>query len=359
MQEAASAFTLEGNPAQCTPFGKGHINDTYLLITDIERSYILQRINHRVFQDIPALMHNISLVISHLAKADPRPRHVLTLISTLSGSSYYLDEADNYWRCYDFITDSICLQQAENVEDLIQSAIAFGSFQNLLADFPAATLHETIPRFHDMPNRFRQLHEAIEQNRAGRLKDVGAEVAFSLSHEAEAGVLQEMVEKGELLLRVTHNDAKLSNVLLDAKTRKALCVIDLDTVMPGLVANDFGDAIRSGAATAKEDEKDLSLVNLSLERYTSFAKGFLRECGGRLTDREIETLPVGAKLMTLETNIRFLADFLNGDIYYHTSYPEHNLDRCRNQRKLIEDIEAHWQQMEDIIYDHQKEVFLA
>lgn len=349
MLQAANAFAVKGRPVQCERHGHGHINATYRLVTDEGISYVLQKINRHVFKDVPALMHNVSAVTQHLSQADPRPRHSLRLINTHEGSTYFLDDEGEYWRLYDYIPDSICLDRAESKEDFYQSAVAFGTFQNLLADFPAETLHETIPRFHDTPNRYVQFRQAVQEDAAGRGRDVQEEIAFALAREAEASVMMELLQKGELPLRVTHNDTKLNNVMLDAKTRGALCVIDLDTVMPGLAANDFGDSIRFGASTAAEDERDLSLVRLSLELYEAYTRGFLEQCGKRFTPKEIETLPLGAKLMTLENGIRFLADHLAGDVYYRISRPGHNLDRARTQFKLVQEMEAHWQEMADIL----------
>ena len=224
-------------------------------------------------------------------------------------------------------------------------------FQNQLAEFPAATLSESIPHFHDTIDRFRLFHEAIDNDKASRLESVKDEVARYLAHEEEAGTMVNMCRRGELPLRVTHNDTKLNNVMLDAATRTPLCVIDLDTVMPGLAGNDFGDSIRFGASTATEDEKDLSKVEMSLDLFKAYASGFLKACGKSLTKTEIETLPMGAKLMTLECGVRFLTDYLNGDVYFRTHYPEQNLDRCRTQIKLVEDMESKWTEMNKIIAD--------
>lgn len=232
MLQSVLGFVLEGNPVYCEKYGHGHINSTYLVRTDVGHAYILQRINHHVFKDVSALMHNIASVTRHLAKADPRPRRVLRLIPTTSDGDFHLDENGEYWRMYDFVTDSLCLQQAENPTDFYESAVAFGTFQNLLADFPAETLNETIPHFHDTPARYRQLHATIDQDALGRADGCQAEIAFALAQEKEGGVMVDMLRQGELPLRVTHNDTKLNNVMLDAQTRKALCVIDLDTVMP-------------------------------------------------------------------------------------------------------------------------------
>ena len=349
MLRQAFAFALEGTPATCERFGHGHINETYLLTTDQGHVYVMQRINQHVFRDVPALMANIVAVTGHLAKAERDPRHVLTLLPTRDGQGYLRDEEGEFWRVYDFVTDSICLQSAETQQDFYESAVAFGRFQTLLSDFPAETLSETIPRFHDTVNRYRAFHQALEADAHGRAKDVRAEIAFALDHEAEASAIIEMQRRGELPLRVTHNDTKLNNVMLDAKTRTALCVIDLDTVMPGLAGNDFGDSIRFGANTASEDERDLTRMHFSLPLYEAYVKGFLGACGQHLTAREIDTLPMCAKLMTLECGVRFLTDHLSGDVYFHTLRPGHNLDRTRTQFKLIRDMEAQWRLMADIV----------
>ncbi len=294
-------------------------------------------------------MGNIIAVTEYLKRFSPDARHVLTLVPAVDGKKYYLSPDGECWRVYEFVTDSLCLDHPEDENDLRQSGVAFGQFQNALAGFPAHTLCEVIPHFHDTPERFVQLREAIARDRAGRLKDCRAETEWYLSHEYEAPAMTGLLAKGELPLRVTHNDTKLNNVLLDREKRTPLCVIDLDTIMPGLAANDFGDSIRFGASTAAEDEKDLSRVEMSLKLYQAYTEGFLSACGGRLTDTERETLPMGAKLMTLECGARFLADYLNGDVYFHTSRPEHNLDRARTQMKLVDDMEKKWDPMRRII----------
>lgn len=352
MLPIVSAFAIEGKPLSCERYGAGHINGTYLLKTHGGRMYILQKINRHVFRNVPALMNNIVLVTGHLAKADPRPRHVLTLVPTRDGAApYHLDGEGDYWRMFDFIVNSISLQKVERSGDFYQSALAFGTFQNLLTDFPPETLHETIPRFHDTPNRFELLHKAIEADACGRVQSARREIDFVLQREAEASIMTDMQRQGFLPLRVTHNDAKLNNVILDADSREALCVVDLDTVMPGLTGNDFGDSIRFGASTAMEDEKDLGKVSLSLALYRTYAQGFLTACGKRLMAKEIETLPLGAKMMTLEATVRFLTDYLAGDVYYHIAHPNHNLLRTRTQLKLVADMESKWNEMEGIIAD--------
>lgn len=351
-------FSIEGRAFECKRYGNGHINETYLLKTDQPHDYILQQLNSHVFQNIPALMNNIIAVTNHLRRQDTDIRHVLTLVPTLKGFPYYTTETGEFWRLYEFITDSICLDKPEYVDDLRQSGVAFGDFQNRLADFPTGTLTDTIPHFHDTPDRFRLFSLAIAEDKKGRLKSARREVDQYLSHEAEASTLMDLCRNGDLPLRVTHNDTKLNNVMLDAATRKPLCVIDLDTVMPGLVANDFGDSIRFGASTAAEDERKLNRVGISLELFEAYTEGFLNACGNRLTRTEIETLPLGAKLMTLECGVRFLADYLNGDVYFHVKRPDQNFDRARTQMKLVEDIEKKWSCIQysiDHYYKHTKE----
>ena len=347
MLNICGKFQTKGAALSCEPYGNGHINATYLVKTD-EEQYILQRINHHIFQDVPGLMRNVERVTAFLAEKDPDPRHSLHLVPAKDGAAYVEAEGE-FYRMYDFVHDSICLDAPETDEDFYQSAVAFGSFQRQLADFPANELSETIPHFHDTPNRYRALRAAIEKDALGRAASCREEIEFALTREADAAVMMNLLAAGELPLRVTHNDTKLNNVMLDAKTRKPLCVIDLDTVMPGLAANDFGDSIRFGANTGAEDEKDLTKISLSLARYEAFARGFLEACGMALTPKEIETLPWGAKLMTLECGVRFLTDYLEGDTYFRIHRPEHNLDRTRTQFALVADMEKKWTQMCDIV----------
>ena len=343
-------FDIKGNAVSCEPFGIGHIHDTYLVTTDSFEKYVLQRINHRIFKDVPALMRNIDAVTRHLAKEERDPRHVLTLIKTKDGGLFFHEnETDGYYRVYRHISDSICLNRPETPMDLYQSGVAFGRFQRRLAAFPATTLTETIKRFHDTPKRYMDFKNAVHEDPMGYAGLVAKEIDFALAREEEAGIMVDMHRRGELPTRVTHNDTKLNNVMLDAITREALCVIDLDTVMPGLAGNDFGDSIRFGASTAEEDEPDQNKVSLSVPLFEAFTKGFLSACGNSLTESEIRTLPLGAKLMTLENGIRFLADYLSGDVYFHVSRPGHNLDRCRTQFALIADMERKWPELEKIV----------
>ena len=252
---------------------------------------------------------------------------------------------------YEYVTGSVCLDRAESPCDFRETGRAFGLFQQQLSDFDASQLVEVIPDFHHTPKRFQALHAAIERDSLGRAKDVRDEIAFFLEREASAGKLIQLLESGELPLRVTHNDTKLNNVMMDERTRKPLCIVDLDTVMPGLAAYDFGDAIRYGASEAAEDERDLSKVRLSLTLYRAFAEGFVSVCRDSLTPKELETLPEGARLMTLECGARFLTDYLQGDTYFHITRPEHNLDRARTQMALVRDMERQWTQMKDVIHE--------
>ena len=345
-------FQLDAQTVSCDRYGCGHINETYLVVTASGHRYILQKINHRVFRDVAGLMENVAAVTEYLRGQASDPRAVMRLVKT-SENAAYLEYEGEFWRVYDFVEDSICLQQAETPEDFYESAVAFGSFQQQLKDFPAATLHETIPNFHNTADRYRIFKEAVAADKAGRVKDVQAEIDFALAREAEAGTLVRLLAEGKLPLRVTHNDTKLNNVMLDAQTRKALCVIDLDTVMPGLSLYDFGDSIRFGAASAEEDEQDLSKVEMRLDLFETYTKGFLGACPG-LTELERELLPLGAKLMTLECGVRFLTDYLDGDHYFATHRPGQNLDRARTQFKLVADMEAKWSQMHNIVQEVQQ-----
>ena len=349
MEKLLSNFSLSGAPVKWARYGHGHINETYLVETDAPHAYILQKINRHVFPDIPGLMRNIAAVTAYLWKQTPDPRRVLTLVPTRLGGTYWVDEAGDPWRVYEFVTDSLCLDRPETENDLRQSGVAFGTFQNQLAHFPAETLTEVLPGFHDTPLRFAQLKEAIKNDLAGRAREAEREIDLYLAQEKHAGFLTDLLRKGDLPLRVTHNDTKLNNVMLDKTTRTPLCVIDLDTVMPGLVANDFGDSIRFGAATAPEDEQDLDKVGMSLRLFRAYADGFLGACGGRLTALEKETLPMGALLMTLECGSRFLADYLNGDQYFRTARPGQNLRRARTHIKMVQDMLEKQDEMRAIV----------
>lgn len=347
MESVLSRFCMVGTPLRCAPYGQGHINRTYLVETDRQR-YILQRLSRAAFADIPGLMENVQAVTAYLAAQSDDPRSCLHLIPTTDGGCWHRDAEGEYWRVYDFIENSLCLQAPESPEDFYQSAVAFGGFQRRLREFPAQTLHETIPDFHNTPDRYRKFHAALEADPLGRAGTVGPEIDFFLSREEDAATLQRLREAGALPLRVTHNDTKLNNVMLDAVSRKALCVIDLDTVMPGLAAYDFGDSIRFGASTGPEDETNLSRIEMNLGLYKTYTRGFLQACGG-MDEAELASLPLGAKIMTLECGLRFLTDYLEGDVYFSIHRPQQNLDRARTQIRLVRDMETKWDIMNEII----------
>lgn len=349
MLEIAGRFCFRGKPVRCDKFGNGLVNQTYLVVCDSGTKYIMQKVNTSTFKDPVSLMKNIDMVTRYLKQRVSSAREALSLVPAVEGNIYVQDEQNGFWRAYDFITDSICLENAEYISDFYQSGLAFGRFLDMLTLYPADTLIETIPAFHDTVSRYSAFKKAVSLDVCGRAKKVQREIDFALSQEFFSSIFMDLLKAGDLPLRVTHNDTKLNNVLFDRKTRTALCVIDLDTVMPGLVMNDFGDAIRFGASTAAEDEKDLSKVQMDLELYTAFTNGFIEACGKNITKQEIELLPTGVKLMTLECGVRFLTDYLSDDTYFRTQYPEHNLDRCRTQFKLVSDMEKKWPEMHRIV----------
>ena len=346
--DVLAKFQLDSPAVSCERYGCGHINQTYLVVTESGHRYILQKISNRAFPDVAGLQENIAAVTAFLHTQTDDPYGALTLIPTDEGKMWLHWAENSDWRVYDFIEGAVCLQAPETPEDFYQSAIAFGTFQQQLAGFPAHTLHETIKNFHNTPDRFRIFKEVLAKDVMGRAKDVQAEIDFALAHEEAGSRLMGLLKEGKLPLRVTHNDTKLNNVMLSEKERKPMCVIDLDTTMPGLSAYDFGDSIRFGAATAAEDEKDLSKMTMSLDLFRTFTRGFLKACPG-LTEEERKALPLGAMTMTLECGVRFLTDYLDGDHYFGIKYPDHNLDRCRTQFKLVSDMESKWEQMMQIV----------
>ena len=347
IEKSAYAFQFDGKPVSCVCFGHGHINHTLKVTTDVGAEYVLQRINKYVFRDPVRLMANVSAVTDFLRSRVEDPRMALHFIPTHDGLYYYRDSEGEFWRAYDFV-GGFCLDAPESDEDFYQSALAFGRFQNMLSEFPAHTLYETIPEFHNTVDRYRQFKDSVATNSVGRAAGVQKEIQFLLEMEELACSLQVMRENGELPLRVTHNDTKLNNVLLDKTTRKSLCVLDLDTVMPGLSLHDFGDSIRFGAATAAEDEEDLSKMKLDLHLFEVYTRGFL-EAAVSLTDTEVKMLPLGALSITVELATRFLKDYLDGDLYFKTAYPEHNLVRARTQIKLAADMYSKLDEMNRIV----------
>lgn len=358
ISEALSGFDFGGEVAGALRYGAGHINDTFCVYTQQKngdgKRFILQRINTDTFTDPAGLMENICGVTDYLRGiiekngGDPA-RETMTVLRTKDGKTYYTDREQGAWRVYPFVEGTICLQAAETPELFCASGKAFGRFQHLLAGYPAATLHETIVQFHDTENRLANFRAALAADKCGRAKDVQPETAFVLARAADCSKAMQALRDGVLPLRVTHNDTKLNNVLIDKATGEGICVIDLDTVMPGLSINDFGDSIRFGANHSAEDERDLSQVNFDLDLFDIYTKGYFAGAGSALTDAEKAYMPWGAKLMTLECGIRFLTDYLDGDHYFKVHRDGQNLDRCRTQFKLVRDMEEHWAEMEAVI----------
>jgi Ser/Thr protein kinase RdoA (MazF antagonist) len=351
-------FQFEGDYVKAHPYGFGHINDTYAVYfrrsNGWMRRYILQRINHYVFKDPVGLMENIQKVTDHLREKIKRAggnadRETLTLIPSVSGKSYYKSPQGNYWRGYIFIEDARTYQTVESMAHIYNAALAFGRFQNRLSDFPAHELHEAIPDFHNTAKRFETFVRAVEEDVANRAHAVEDEIAFLEARADDTHVLVDLLAQGKLPERVTHNDTKFNNVMIDDESGEGICVIDLDTVMPGLSLYDFGDSARSATNPAAEDTLDLSEVNVDLEVFDHLTHGYLDAAREALTPREIDYLPFAVKLMTLENGMRFLTDYLQGDVYFKIHRPNHNLDRSRAQLKLVESMEANFERMRAIV----------
>ena len=358
LSEVLDAFDFGAPVVGAIRYGCGHINDTFVVHTQPEdascRRFILQRMSAAAFKRPDQLMENIMGVTEYLgreieSRGGDREREALRVIRPRNGEPYYTDSANGAWRVYPFVEDTICYQTAETPALFAASGRAFGRFQRLLQGYPAQTLHETIPHFHDTEDRLAKLKAALTADKLGRAAECRPELDFVLAREADCSVALQALRDGVLPLRVTHNDTKLNNVLMDRDSGEGLCIIDLDTVMPGLSINDFGDSIRFGANHSAEDEKDLSKVNLDVSLFEAYTQAFLEGAGGTLTAAEIDHLPWGAKLMTFECGIRFLTDYLEGDVYFHTTRDGQNLDRCRTQFKLVSDMEAHWDELSEIV----------
>ena len=354
IREAFSAFGRKGEISSVEQLTAGLINATYIVTTDAGEKYILQKINTFVFKNPDGLMHNIVGVTKHLSekieKAGGNPaRETLKFIPCEDGKYWHKDAEGGAWRMYVYVDRAHTYNKAESADTLRSAGKSFGRFMKLLADYPADTLYETIVNFHNTPSRYRDFLEAVEKDTAGRRAEVEKEIAFVTAREADTHRLTDLLAKGELPLRVTHNDTKLNNVLFDDELDESICVIDLDTIMPGLSLYDFGDSIRSGANSAKEDETDLEKIYVDLDLFAGYTDGYLSETAESLNDKEIENLAFGAKLMTFECGMRFLTDYLDGDVYFRTTYPEHNIVRARNQFKLVADMESHMDEMNAIV----------
>ena len=352
LRAVARQFQISGEFLEAAPYGSGHINDTYCAVFNqggTRSRHIFQRINHNIFKQPVALMENVQRVTAHLAgkvagEADAS-RRVLTLIPARSGAAFFRDDADNIWRAYIFIEAARGYDAVEGPAQALSAAKAFGRFQKLLADLPAPRLNDTIPDFHHTPKRFAALEQAILKNVANRAMSAHREIQFALSRQAICSVLL----NAKLPERVTHNDTKFNNVLLDDRTGEGICVIDLDTVMPGLALYDFGDMVRTTTSPAKEDERDLSKVTMQFPMFEALARGYLNSAGDFLTQAEKGFLAFSGKLITFEIGIRFLTDYLEGDKYFKVHREGHNLDRCRTQFKLVESIEEQEEEMNGLV----------
>ena len=349
-----SNFSLSENAIEAAPFGNGHINDTLKVTTESgETKYILQRINHHIFTNVEMLQNNISIVTSHIRKKlegrgeTDIDRKVLTFLPTKEGKKYFYD-GDNYWRVCMMITDSKSLEEV-NPELSYEAGKAFGNFQSMLSDIPDGALGETIPNFHNMEFRLQQFRDALKANAAGRIESVG-DIVDELEKRANAMCIQEeLFREGKLNKRINHCDTKVNNVLFDNATGKVLCVIDLDTVMPGYVLSDIGDFIRTGANTGAEDDSNLDNINVNMEIFKAYTRGYMETAKSFLTPLEISFLPYGGRLLTYMQTVRFFTDYLNGDTYYKIHHPEHNLQRTKAQFKLLQSLEAHSDEMDDFM----------
>ena len=362
ISQILAAYVLPGTVADVARHGKGHINDTFCVVCKTPEGgtarFILQRLSQAAFPHPEEVMENFVGITSYLRReilaegGDPL-RETLSLVKTGDGADFVTDAEGRAWRLMPFIENAECYQSA-TPELFAASGRAFGRFQYMLRDYPARTLHETIPHFHDTESRFEQFLAALEADKMNRAEGVSPEIQFILRRKADCGVALRALREGKLPLRVTHNDTKLNNILIDRDTREGICVIDLDTTMPGLSINDFGDSIRFGANHCMEDEQDLTKVNFDISLYEVFTRSFLEGARGSLTPGELEYLPWGARLMTLECGIRFLTDYLDGDHYFHVSHPRQNLDRARTQLKLVKDMEEQFDAMGAVVAKYAK-----
>ncbi len=358
-------FRFRGRYVSAEPWGSGHINDTYRLKIDQggrDLYYIIQRINHKVFPHVPEMMNNIERVTKHLRRkieaipgSDYR-REALSLVYTLEDKPYYLDPDGNYWRVYVFVEHASTMDYVSSPSQAYEAAKAFGKFQSMLQDLPGESLFEVIPGFHHTPKRFEKFLKALDSDAMGRASSARAEIDFALSRRESTSVVVDMLDNGQLPSRVTHNDTKINNVMLNDSDGRGICVIDLDTVMPGSVLYDFGDEVRTSTVNAAEDEKDLSKVRFSLEYFRELVRGYLESAGDFLTPQEIGLLAFSGRLITFEIGLRFLTDYLEGDVYFKVHRDGHNLDRCRTQFEMVRQMEELCDDMEAIVAKYQSEL---
>ena len=339
-------FAFDGGVTDVRECGNGHINSTYIVTAESGRRYVLQILNTAIFKDPMGVMENIVAVTDHIreglaAGGEDTERGTLRVVLTTDGQKGYTDPEGRFWRAYDFVEGTVCRLTMDSAETFARVGEAFGDFQRRLADFDASRLTESIPNFHNTKKRYADFLAALERNASGRAHLAAEEIQFVTDRAYKCSLIVDALADGSLPLRVTHNDTKLSNILLDEVTEEAVCIIDLDTVMPGSSLYDFGDSIRAGAASAAEDEPDLEKVHFVPAMFEAYARGFIKGTGGDLTEKELTMLPDGGYVITLETGIRFLSDYLDGDVYFHTDYPDHNLVRARTQFKLVAEMEAY------------------
>ncbi len=352
LEHISSQFNIEGKILSVVPFGSGHINDTFKVITD-NRNYLLQRVNHNIFKNVEGLTGNIIKVTRHLSekvKSQKSKVEILTAIETINNDYYFKDDENSYWRIFQFIEGSKSYDLVVREDLAFEGGRTYGEFLRMLDDFPARELEETIPQFHDIFFRLDNFKKSVKKDYTNRVEAVGGEIDYVNQRADEMKKIHHLGEENLIPLRVTHNDTKINNVLFNEED-KGVCVIDLDTVMPGYVHFDFGDAIRTFSNTANEDEKDLSKVSMNMEYFKAFSTGFLSEMKDVLNETEKETLAFSAKLMTFIIGLRFLTDYLDGDVYYKTKYPKHNLVRANVQFKLLESMEDQFEEMERAIQD--------
>ena len=354
----AGRFQIYGDFVSAAPYGSGHINDTYAAVYDQGGApvrYVVQRINHNVFRNPVGVMQNIERVLAHLrrkleaAGADRISRRALSLVPAADGRNWHVDAEGNHWRVYVFIEQAQTYDLIETTTQAREAARAFGAFQGLLADLTEPRLIETIPNFHHTRSRFDTLREAIGRDAQNRAAGVRREIEFALQREAMVDVLLGLQARGELPERVTHNDTKLNNVMLDDATTEGICVIDLDTVMPGLALYDFGDMCRTATRPTTEDERDLSKVEMRMDMFEALVGGYLSTAGAFLNTAEKAHLVFSARLITFEIGIRFLTDYLQGDVYFKVHREGQNADRCRTQLKMVESFERNEAQMERVV----------
>jgi hypothetical protein len=354
----AHAFPLLGQFRSGAPYGSGHINDTFAIVLDQAGTtvrYLLQRVNHRIFTRVPELMENIQRVTAHAsaraaqAGGPDASRRALTLVPARDGRPYHRDADGGWWRCYLFIENARTYDVVQGPAQAAAAARAFGEFQKLLVDLPGGRLHETIPDFHHTRRRFEALQRALAADAHNRAAEAKEAIAFALGHESLVDVLLNLQARGEIPERVTHNDTKFNNVMLDDATQEGICVIDLDTVMPGIVLNDFGDMVRSATNSAAEDERDLTKVEARRAIFEALAEGYLGAARPFLNEAEIAHLAVSGQVITFEIGIRFLTDFLAGDTYFKVKRPGHNLDRAANQFAIVRSLEAQRSEFEGIV----------